>query len=92
MAICKLVIPTLKQFMQAHNRDAVYAVDWSPDGAKLASCSLDTHVIVWPMDLPSSKRVTLSGAHPDGANALAFIDNGTLATAGADGCLKMWAV
>ena len=84
--------PTVKKSRMVYHTARITGLAWSPDGAKLASCSLDTHVIVWPMDLPSSKRVTLSGAHPDGANALAFIDNGTLATAGADGCLKMWAV
>ena len=80
--------------LQSGHTDAVQSVSWSPDGARLATTSLDDTVKVWDSrtgallhDLRSVKLVFLG---PNGGQ-LAWNPDGTrFATAGDDGMAKVW--
>jgi len=83
--------PNLLQFLQAH-RDAVWSVDFSPDGRTLASASNDGTLIIWdmttgqPIDQP---LYTQTG----GIWSVDFSPDGkTLASGGTDGTIILWDV
>lgn len=68
--------------------NAVAGVAFSPDGALLASASLDRTVKLW--DMPK-RRLAATLAHPDPVAAVAFSPDGTLlATGGADPFVRLW--
>ncbi|KAI8325308.1 putative actin cortical patch component protein [Martensiomyces pterosporus] len=69
----------------------VYDITWSPDGAHAASASLDSHVIVWSIEKPL-KKVLIRNAHLGGVAAVAYVDNETVVSAGADGGVKVWGI
>ncbi|KAJ7100107.1 WD40-repeat-containing domain protein [Mycena belliarum] len=74
----------------------VNSLTWTADSKHCASGSLDTHVYVWSVANPI-RNVALKNAGPGGVNAVLWIgDNtgksGTLASAGADGCVRGWEV
>ena len=73
----------------------VNSLSWTSDGANLASGSLDTNVFVWSLAKRSS-TVSILNAGPGGVNAVAWLENdakvGKLASAGADGCVRLWDV
>ena len=53
---------------------------------------VDALVLVWDLENKNALR-KIVGAHVSGGiNALAFVSNELLATAGADACIKTWAV
>ncbi|KAG6919841.1 hypothetical protein DXG01_000346 [Tephrocybe rancida] len=64
---------------------------WTPDSLHCASASLDTHVYIWSVAKPM-KNIAIKNAAPGGANAAHWLENGTLATTGADGCVRVWAI
>ena len=68
----------------------VLDIAWAPDGQHLASASLDTNVIVWPLN--SSTRFEGKRAHINGAHAVVWTDENTLASAGADSMIRLWSV
>lgn len=51
--------------------------------------ALDSNVIVWNVSEPT-KRIQIKNAHPLGVTSVLFIDNRTLATAGADATIRTW--
>ncbi|EJC99333.1 WD40 repeat-like protein [Fomitiporia mediterranea MF3/22] len=73
----------------------VNSLVWAPTGTHIASGSLDTHVFVWSVANPLT-NVPIRHAGPGGVNAVAWLeaskDKGKLATAGADGCVRIWEV
>ncbi|KAF8186885.1 WD40 repeat-like protein [Mycena galopus ATCC 62051] len=65
----------------------VYSLAWTADSKHCASGSLDTHVYVW------------SERGPGGVNAVLWVGDGAgagkggaLASAGADGCVRVWEI
>jgi len=69
----------------------VNSLSWSPDSEHLASASLDCSVIVWTINQPTS-RVQIRNAHFGGVNAVTWLDNNTVASAGQDCATKTWTI
>lgn len=65
----------------------VAALAVSPDGASLASASWDGSVRLWP--LSGGEPLVLEG-HRGNVNAVAFLSDGTLASAGHDAAIILW--
>ncbi|PWY97090.1 putative actin interacting protein 1 [Testicularia cyperi] len=66
-------------------------IRFSPDGSHAVSAGLDTHVYIWSTRKPM-KNIAVKNAHANGAQAVAWIDDSTFASAGADGAVKTWSV
>ena len=74
--------------LEGHS-NMVHAVQFSPDGSKLASASSDKTVVVWD-PTTGVKQSTLEG-HSDLVNAVQFSPDGSkLASASYDGTVIMW--
>ncbi|KAJ7359560.1 WD40-repeat-containing domain protein [Mycena albidolilacea] len=74
----------------------VNSLSWTSDSKHCASGSLDTHVYVWSVENPT-RNIALKNAGPGGVNAVLWVGGGagkggTLASAGADGCVRVWEV
>ncbi|KAJ6487813.1 WD40 repeat-like protein [Mycena sanguinolenta] len=74
----------------------VNSLTWTSDSKHCASGSLDTHVYVWSVDNPT-RNIALKNAGPGGVNAVLWVGGGvgkggTLASAGADGCVRVWGI
>ncbi|KXJ27431.1 WD repeat-containing protein 1-B [Exaiptasia diaphana] len=65
---------------------------WSPDSRHMATCGLDTKVIVYKAADPGKQAIaSIRGAHNASAlNALEWTDNNTLVTGAEDCCLRLW--
>ncbi|XP_047537545.1 actin-interacting protein 1 [Vanessa atalanta] len=94
----KLILYTTDEYKLAHNREwgfhsaRVNCVSWSPDGARVASGSLDTSVIVWSRLAPN-KHTHIKNAHPQSQiTGLTWLDDNTLATVGQDANTRIWDV
>lgn len=61
----------------------------SPDGTTLAAASSDTEVWLWR--IPTGTLIRRL-PHPAAVTAVAFLPNGTLASAAADGIARIWSV
>ncbi|KAJ7064698.1 WD40-repeat-containing domain protein [Mycena amicta] len=69
----------------------VNSLAWTADGKHCASGSLDTHVYVWSVDNPS-RNIAVKNAGPGGINGVLWVSDGKLASAGADGCVRLWEI
>ncbi|KAI0356078.1 WD40 repeat-like protein [Trametes cingulata] len=69
----------------------IHSLAWTADGKHCASGSLDTHVYVWSVEKPM-KNVAIKNAGPGGVNAVFWLGEKELASAGADGCVRRWSV
>ncbi|KAJ7717627.1 WD40 repeat-like protein [Mycena maculata] len=74
----------------------VNSLAWTADSRHCASGSLDTNVYVWSVANPV-RNIALKNAGPGGVNAVLWVGggagkSGTLASAGADGCVRIWEV
>lgn len=68
----------------------VVALDWSPDGSHVASGSLDTCIIIWPVTGPVADRITIKGAHMAGVTNVRWLDAATVLSAGPDAAVRQW--
>ncbi|KAK7020199.1 WD40 repeat-like protein [Paramarasmius palmivorus] len=74
----------------------INSLAWTSDSKHCASGSLDTHVYIWSVAKPL-KNIALKNVGPGGVNAVLWIDSadgktGKLASAGFDGCVKVWEI
>ncbi|KZT65291.1 WD40 repeat-like protein [Daedalea quercina L-15889] len=69
----------------------INSLSWTADGKHCASGSLDTHVYVWSVEKPM-RNVAIKNAGPGGINAVFWTGPKTLASAGADGCVRTWEI
>ncbi|GLB42129.1 putative WD domain, G-beta repeat [Lyophyllum shimeji] len=86
----KLLITSRWSFHSAR----INSLSWTSDSLHCASASLDTHVYIWSVAKPT-KNIVIKKAAPGGANSVLWLDSGSpakLATAGADGCVRLWEV
>lgn len=75
----------------AFHTSRVNCLCWSPNGAYVASGSVDECVIIWDFATPS-KRLILPFAHSTGVSSLAWLDDQRLASVGYDGTIVMWKI
>ncbi|KAL0693238.1 hypothetical protein Bca4012_060418 [Brassica carinata] len=68
----------------------INSLAWSPNNKMVATGSVDTNVIVYEVDKPASSRITVRHAHLGGVNAVAFVDECTVASSGEDASVRMW--
>ncbi|KAF9295932.1 WD40 repeat-like protein [Mortierella antarctica] len=69
----------------------VTSIAWSPSGKHAVSGSLDTNMYVWSTE-KEMKKVSIPNAHTLGVNGVAFVDEDTVISAGADVCVKTWKI
>jgi len=78
-----------------HHASRITSLAWAPTGKHIASGSFDSHVFIWSVVEPL-KTVAIRLAGPGGVNGVAWVgaeaDKGTVASAGADGCVRVWEV
>ncbi|KAF7795659.1 hypothetical protein EIP86_006824 [Pleurotus ostreatoroseus] len=67
----------------------VLSLAWTKDGRHCASGSLDTHVYVWSVDKPM-RNIAIKNAAAGSINAVFWLGDSKLASAGADGCVRTW--
>ncbi|KAH8101147.1 WD40 repeat-like protein [Cristinia sonorae] len=67
----------------------IHSLAWTADGKHCASASLDTHVYIWSVAKPM-KNIAIKNAAPNGVNAVFWLGDTKLASAGADGCVRTW--
>lgn len=71
--------------------DCIYAVEFAPDGKRIATASYDKLIKLW--DVESGKEIRTLKDHIDAVNALAFTPDGKrLVSASADRGVKIWDV
>jgi cytochrome c len=86
LATCGFATPALAQ-LRGHG-GPVRAVAVSPDGSRALSGSFDATAILWSLASGSAERVL---RYHDGAvNAVAFLRDGRMATAGEDAGIAIW--
>ncbi len=78
--------------LQGFHTARLSCLAWSPDSATLATGGVDALVIVWDLEAKAAKKKVVNAHVAGGINALTFVNKETLASAGADGCVKTWAV
>lgn len=69
----------------------IHSLAWAPDGNHVASGSLDTHVYIWSVAKPL-KNIALKNVGPGGVFAVEWVNANELATAGADGCVRLFSI
>lgn len=79
-----------------HHAGRITTLAWAPTGQHIASGALDSHVYVWSIAEPL-KPIPIRLAGPGGINAVAWLNDagegkGVIASAGADGCVRVWEV
>ncbi|XP_041983080.1 actin-interacting protein 1 [Aricia agestis] len=94
----KIIVYTTDEYKLAHKNEwgfhtaRVNCVGWSPDGARVASGSLDTSLIVWSLAAPA-KHTVIKNAHPQSQiTDLCWLDDATLASVGQDANTRIWNV
>lgn len=72
---------------------SVQTISFAPSGKRLASGSLDTHIIFWHnfSDF-SADRVRIERAHPSGVEHVKWWDDHSLISIGSDRAIKIWEV
>ncbi|KAG6887804.1 hypothetical protein C0992_010656 [Termitomyces sp. T32_za158] len=72
----------------------INSIAWTSDSRHCASASLDTHAYIWSVAKPM-RNIGIKNAAPGGANAVHWLEkdgSANLATTGADGCVRLWAI
>ena len=69
----------------------IHSLAWTADGQHCASGSLDTHVYIWSVAKPM-KNIAIKNAGPGGVHAVFWLKDNEVASAGADGCVRVWNV
>jgi WD40 repeat protein len=71
------------------HKDAVWEVDWSPDGLRIVTASDDHTVRVW--DAEHGTELALIGIHQNGVNNAVWSPDGQrIATASRDRTARVW--
>jgi WD40 repeat protein len=69
----------------------VTSLAWNPNSNNIVTGSLDSHVYVWSVSEPS-KFIAIKNAHRGGVNAVLWVDEHTVASAGMDSAIKTWTI
>jgi cytochrome c len=84
--VCMPIVSAYAQ-LRGHG-GPVRALAISPDGERAISGSFDTSAIRWSLARNAADQVLRF--HADAVNAVAFLQDGRVATAGADGRIALW--
>ncbi|CDK29584.1 unnamed protein product [Kuraishia capsulata CBS 1993] len=82
---------TVKTSRWAFHTASINSMSWHKDNDHLVSGSLDTGFIVYSVSKPV-KNIKSTNAHKEGTNAVEWLDESTIVTAGSDAALKFWKV
>src|SRR5215470_11551238 len=82
--------PALARAQLKGHGGPVRAIAVSGDGSVVLSGSFDTAAIRWSLKTQSAEQVLRF--HSDAVNAVAFLQDGRMATAGADAKVAIWTV
>lgn len=80
--------PRIKDKWAAHT-SRVNCLAWSPNGAFLATGSLDESIIVWSLANPST-QIQIPFCHVSGVTGLAWTADDKLVSTGNDHCIVLW--
>ncbi|KIP12112.1 hypothetical protein PHLGIDRAFT_27517 [Phlebiopsis gigantea 11061_1 CR5-6] len=69
----------------------ILSLAWTADGKHCASGSLDTHVYVYSVAKPGS-AIGIRNAAAGNVNSVFWVGDSKLASAGADGCVRVWEI
>ncbi|KAF9443022.1 WD40 repeat-like protein [Macrolepiota fuliginosa MF-IS2] len=69
----------------------IHSLSWTSDSKHVASGSLDTNVYIWSVEKPL-KYIGIKNAASNGVNGVLWVGPGKLASAGADGIVRLWSV
>ena len=83
-----IVFPQIKFSQWVFHTARINAIEFSPDGSQAVSASLDTNVYVWSTVKPM-KSIAIKNVFPGGAHGACWLDDGRIASAGADGTVKV---
>lgn len=73
-----------------HHPDAVWEIDWDPEGDLLAAACVDNNVYLWDPETTQGPKRVLAG-HDGGAVKVSFSFDGVLlASGGWDGTVRIW--
>ena len=86
LALGGCAAPALAQ-LRGHG-GPVRAVDVSPDGTRAISGSFDATAILWSLSSGTAERVLRF--HDSSVNAVAFLEDGRIATGGEDASVAIW--
>lgn len=67
----------------------INSLAWTADSQYVASGSLDTNVFVWSVVKPLS-NIAIRNAASNGVNGVLWVSPNRLASAGADGIVRLW--
>lgn len=67
----------------------INSLAWTSDSQHCASGSLDTNVFVWSVAKPL-RNIAIRNAASNGVNGVLWVGANKLASAGADGIVRMW--
>lgn len=67
----------------------IHSLSWTSDSKHVASGSLDTNVHIWSVEKPL-KYISIKNAASNGVNGVLWVGPSRLATAGADGIVRLW--
>ena len=69
----------------------VTSIAWNAAGTHAVSGGLDTNIFVWSVAKPG-KRVSVTNAHKDGVNGVAWVGDEKVVSVGGDAAVKLWRV
>jgi len=67
----------------------VTSIQWNETGTHVVTGGLDTNIYVYSVKSPG-QNIKVMGAHKEGVNAVGWLDENTIVSAGADACVKVW--
>lgn len=80
--------PKIKSIWTYHT-SKVTCLAWSPNGALIASGSVDESLIIWDFNTPA-KKLIIPFAHSGGVNSLLWVDDARLVSVGNDYSVVTW--
>lgn len=69
----------------------INSISWNEDNNRVVSGSLDTNIIVYQVDKPI-KNIKFLGAHKEGVNTVAWLNNDEIVSGGNDSTIKRWKI
>ncbi|KAF8252424.1 WD repeat-containing protein-like protein 1 [Wilcoxina mikolae CBS 423.85] len=82
---------TKKTNRWAFHTARVEDISWNAAGTHVATASLDTNLFIYSVENPG-KNAKVKNAHMGGINAVRWVDEETVVSAGNDGAVKRWEV